>query len=50
MAYTPEYVASDAPNAVIDIVVTIIAFAATFGGLIALALLYKWFKKSGVKV
>jgi len=45
MAYNATYAASDAPTATIDLVVTILAYAATFGGLIALVILYQWFRK-----
>ena len=47
MAYNATYSASDAPAAVIDIVVTILAYAALFGGLIALVLIWGFFKKKG---
>ncbi len=42
MAYNATYVASDAPVAVVDVVVTVLAMFATFAGLLALVLLYNW--------
>ena len=50
MAYNETYTASDAPVAVIDLVVTVIAMAATFGGLIALVILYGYFKKKAPRI
>lgn len=47
MAYNETYSSSDAPTAAIDLVVTILAMLATFGGLIALVMLYRWFRGKG---
>ena len=44
MAYNETYTSTDAPAVVIDLLVTVIAVAVGFGGLIGLIILLRWAK------
>lgn len=46
MAYTPTYDSSDIPSVVIDFLGAYAVQIVAFAGLIALVMLYAWFKKN----
>lgn len=48
--YNATYEADDTSLVVIDLIVTVIVGFVSFGTLISLIMLYRWFKKQGVRL